>query len=613
MHLPTLSILSLATHVSASLYSAAGDALGISARSARGYAPDLAITGGVLTSKWVEGTKYTQIVEFVVTNNHPANSLTLADTLNITLKSNNLELVQSATLTRLAPKQAAVVQLGVRNLRNTPAGSTCSGTIVATYGQGYGPVITRDQTITGICGIPDYTADTGSLNHHWNPDWYNNVKFGIFIHWGLYSAPAFGNATPVEDYSEWYWCRQHDPNYRTKTYQYHEKTYGKDFNYDQFMANFTDTGYDPVAWVNLFAAAGARYMVPVTKHHDGFALFNTSPQVSRRSSMYYGPKKDLIGPLLAAAKKYQPHIRRGTYFSMPEWYNPQYAQYKNPDPNWAGGCFGADNVNPYTKAPLEYTGHVQVNDYVTGLQLPQMNELAYNYETELMWCDIGGANNATIFASKWLNWARDQGRQVTFNNRCGIGGDFQTPEYATNTDTVVAKWESNRGMDPFSFGYNYRTPDSEYLNGNDIVQSLVDIVSKNGNFLLDIGPKHDGSIPDIMQKGLRDAGSWIIPHGESIYDTRYWSVTPGKDKFRYTTTKDAFYIHYLTKPGSTITITDPVPWLPGDTVTVLGGSQNGKAVQATKSGNNLVLQLNDAIINGDKYVWTFKLAYTSNY
>lgn len=139
-----------------------------------GYAPDLAISGGVLTSKWIEGTKYTQIVEFVVTNNHPANSLTLADTLNITMKSNNLELVQSATLTRLAPKQAAVVQLGVRNLPNTPAGSTCSGTIVATYGQGYGPVITRDQTITGICGIPDYTADTGSLSHHWNPDWYVN-------------------------------------------------------------------------------------------------------------------------------------------------------------------------------------------------------------------------------------------------------------------------------------------------------------------------------------------------------------------------------------------------------------------------------------------------------
>ena len=117
-----------------------------------------------------------------------------------------------------------------------------------------------------------------------------------------------------------------------------------------------------------------------------------------------------------------------------------------------------------------------------------------------MWCDIGGSNNSTLFASEWLNWARKRGQQVIFNNRCGLGGDFNTPEYYTNEGSVDAKWESNRGMDPFSFGFNYQTPEEEYLTGKDIVQSLVDIVSKNGNILLDIGPRNDGSIPEVMSR-----------------------------------------------------------------------------------------------------------------
>lgn len=399
-----------------------------------------------MTSKWFEGSDYVQVLEMSIYNANDANYLTLADTLNVTVDSDSLELVQSATLTRLAPSQAAVVQLGVSNKPGVARGSTCSATIVATYGQNYG-VRNTTQQITGICGIPDYEASTSSLGHHWNPDWFNYVKFGIFIHWGLYSAPAYGSVSPNEDYAEWYWCRMHDPDWKTDTYQYHKETYGENFLYDHFMDNFTDTGYDPKAWVDLFAAAGARYMVPVTstfdsrichchddfantdpEHHEGFALFNTSSSITRRSAIHYGPKRDLTGDLLAAAAKYQPQIRRGTYFSMPEWYNPAYAPYRNPDPTWAGGCFGFPDINPYTNASVDYTGYVPVDDFITDIQLPQMNELAYQYDTEIMWCDIGGANNATTFASNWLNWARTKGRQVTFNNRCGIPGDFNTPE-----------------------------------------------------------------------------------------------------------------------------------------------------------------------------------------
>lgn len=183
--------------------------------------------------------------------------------------------------------------------------------------------------------------------------------------------------------------------------------------------------------------------------------------------------------------------------------------------------------------------------------------------------------------------------------------------YATNGDIVVKKWEASRGMDPHSYGYNYQTPDSEYLTGEQIVKTLVDMVSKNGNFLLDIGPTHNGSVPNIMQTNLRDAGKWIKSHGESIFKTRYWPVTAGKDPLRYTTTMDSFYIHHIGAPSQTLTISDPVPYLPGDKVTVVGGKHNGKSVPISWDGiGKLTLKLSDDILSGDEYVWTFKIRYS---
>lgn len=149
---------------------------------------------------------------------------------------------------------------------------------------------------------------------------------------------------------------------------------------------------------------------------------------------------------------------------MPEWYNPAYAPYGDGG-SFPGGmrtkslcrCAASHSAagpptDPYTGETIPYTGYVDVADFVTGIQRPQMDVLAYQYETEIMWCDIGGANNSTLMASKWLNWAKDQGRQVTFNSRCGIRGDYDTPEYSTNGGIVDRKWESCRGLDPFSFG-----------------------------------------------------------------------------------------------------------------------------------------------------------------
>ncbi|KAI6529597.1 hypothetical protein MCOR10_003667 [Pyricularia oryzae] len=568
----------------------------------------LAIQGPVLTSKWFEGSDYVQVVEMVLRNTDNVNAFIAADKLTITAVSDSVELVQPALVRRIMPGQEVVVQIGVKNKPTTPRGTSCSVTIQASWGES----LSTSTTASGVCGFGDYAADRTSLSRHWTPDWYNNAKFGIFIHWGIYSVPAFGNTGSRQDYAEWYWKRQHEPDYRSQTYQYHLETYGPDVEYDDFIANFTADKFDPKEWLDLFAEAGARYFVPVTKHHDGFALFDTPPATSLRNSVRLGPKRDFIKELFDAAKKYHPTMRRGTYFSLPEWYHPQYAQYGI---EWGGGFPGGPPTNPYKNEVVPYTGYVPIDDFVVDLQLPQMNTIAYDdrYETELMWCDIGNANNSTLFASAWINWARDRGRQVTFNDRCGIPGDFATPEYFTHDGLVIPKWESSRGMDPFSYGYNRPTPDAAYLTGLDIVKSLVDIVSKNGNLLLDVGPRADGTIPEVMRRGLRDAGGWIRSHAEAVFDTRFWQHGPGRDPFRYTVTDDAFYVHVNARPaggGAVLVVPDRVPFLDGDKVVVVGGALAGTEVPAALNADGTVgLSLSDEVVAADDYVWVFKIQY----
>lgn len=157
----------------------------------------------VLTSKWIEGSDYVQIIEMIIKNNHTQNSLTLADTLVISAQSNYVDLVTSGTLTRLAPQQSAVVQIGVKNKAGVAAGTPCTVNVIAAYGQKYGDNLTAQATSQGNCGFGDYQATTSSLSNHWDPDWFNDVKFGIFIHWGLYAAPGYGSVSPSEDYAEW--------------------------------------------------------------------------------------------------------------------------------------------------------------------------------------------------------------------------------------------------------------------------------------------------------------------------------------------------------------------------------------------------------------------------
>lgn len=234
-----------------------------------------------------------------------------------------------------------------------------------------------------------------------------------------------------------------------------------------------------------------------------------------------------------------------------------------------------------------------------------------------MWCDISNtSSHSDQFAGKWLNYAQKQNRQVTLNQRCGYSstghviGDYLTPEYEPVNRFRPRHWEACRGLDPHSFGYNQVTPDSSYLNATSIVQTLVDITAKNGNFLLDIGPKADGSIPDIMKKGLRGAGQWLKAHAESIYDTKYWPYNQGSGSVRYVVNDDAFYIHSLSKPTSSMVLPTKVPYLDGDQVVVVGGAMDGAVVPSRLNENGmLVLDVSPEVADADEHAWTFKIHY----
>ena len=169
-------------------------------------------------------------------------------------------------------------------------------------------------------------------------------------------------------------------------------------------------------------------------------------------------------------------------------------------------------------------------------------------------------------------------------------------------------------MDPFSYGYNRATPASAYMSASTLISSLLDIISKNGNFLLDVGPQANGTIIDVEANTLREAGTWIKDHAEAIFNTTYWFITPEENatgkQVRFTQTREAFYILSLVKPGASLVLESPVPWVEGDRVEVVGGSMEGTVVPSSKAANgSLVLELSEGVVSAEVFAWVFKIDF----
>ncbi len=435
----------------------------------------------------------------------------------------------------------------------------------------------------GAAGARTYEPTAASLAGHQVAGWWTDAKFGIFIHWGVYAVPAYApKQLPVLGYAEQYWRWQQIPG--SLTWQHHLLKYGPEFLYDDFIPQFRAERYDPDAWIKLFADAGAKYFVLTSKHLDGFRLW-PSP-VSDRNSVRMGPRRDLVGDLFAAAHRAKDRVRPGLYYQVPEQFNPA------PRPATAfmgAGTFTIGPVinaqippkNAYTGQLVPYTGYKPVSDYATGSLLPDVHDLVTRYHPEVLWCDWGGdgeyLQSNRLISDYYNATERSNPDGVVVDDRCGNASthrDFRTVEYDNNFtgNAESGPTEETRGMGN-SFGYNAEETDADLATSDELIDGLVRAVSAGSNYLLDIGPKADGTIPVEMSRRLLDIGAWLKVNGTAIYGSRAWTTQtdPGDDAVHYTRGADgAVYAIRHGWPGATLTLAAPVPTPAGTVVTLLG-------------------------------------------
>jgi alpha-L-fucosidase len=411
-----------------------------------------------------------------------------------------------------------------------------------------------------------YEPKLESLRQHPLPAWFDQAKLGIFIHWGLFSVPGWGPVTgelakvaategweawfAQNPYAEWYLNSLRIEG--SATQQYHRQTYGPDFSYDDFVSPFNEAiqQWDPEAWADLFQKIGARYVVLVTKHHDGFLLWPSQRPHPHKKN--YQVRRDLVGELTAAVRRRG--MRMGLYYS--------------------GGLDWSFNPTPIKNLAGVYDTIVQTPEFIDYVD-HHWRELIDRYQTSLLWNDIGYPLEAPLpeLLAYYYNTVpdgvvNDRFGQVTaadiseheevVKNPDKGHFDFTTPEYSSYKRIVEKKWEATRGIG-FSFGYNRAEGPDSYLSAAEAIRMFVDIVSKNGNLLLNVGPMADGTIPALQRACLEGLGAWLAVNGEAIFATRPWVEADGETTtgipVRYTQKGEALYAILLdTPPGERVTI-----------------------------------------------------------
>lgn len=329
-----------------------------------------------------------------------------------------------------------------------------------------------------------------SLNQRGYPQWFSDARLGIFVHWGLYSVPAYASK---EGYSEWFYrgLMTGDSERRRVMSLYADTTLPVFEQYATLTNYWHGELWNPEEWARIFKEAGAKYVVLVTKHHDGYCLWN-SPQQPTWNSTVSGPHRNIVEELTTAVRK--EGLRMGFYYSLPEWTNPRHIWMQDPD--------------------------VQIDDYVTHYMIPQFKELVARYKPELIFADGDWLNTADQFHAKELiSWYYNTvGPEAIVNNRWGNGTQhgFKTPEYSAGIDEFNVPWAECRGIGR-SFGYNRNEDPSNYLTDTELIQHFCKLVAYGGGLTLNVGPMADGTIPLIQQERLQALGKWLKTNGEAIY------------------------------------------------------------------------------------------------
>lgn len=443
-----------------------------------------------------------------------------------------------------------------------------------------------------------FEANWNSLNKRGIPAWFQQEKFGIFIHWGVYAVPSYAPVIPNSGYSyaEWYWYRL--PEKQKDFLSFHEKNYGAQFEYPQFEKQFKAELFNPAQWANVFKRSGAKYVVLTSKHHEGYTLWN-SAEADRDwgrpwNAVTGTPKRDLLGDLTDAVRA--EGLKMGYYYSLYEWFNPLWQKDKK--------------------------------RFVDEHMIPQFKDLVTKYKPSIIFSDGEWDLSDTAWKSPellaWLFNESPVAKEVVVNDRWGNntreknnGATYATSEYGSGMDASVV-WEENQGIG-HSYGYNRNEQLSDYKSSRDLILMLCDIVSRGGNLLLDIGPTADGRIPVIMQQRLIDIGDWLTINGEAIYGTTaykhpsQWSIGYKETKKdasymadysiarMVVPKKDTSYIEcFFTKKGNDLYCILPsyqprlilkgISLAPGTEVSILGSKKKGSL---KLEGKNMAIDFKD--------------------
>jgi len=471
-----------------------------------------------------------------------------------------------------------------------------------------------------------YRPTKESLRAHPVPDWYHAAKLGIFVHWGLYSVPGwaptageYGQLIEKEGWASWFahnpyaeWYLNSLRIQNSPTHRHHVQTYGQGFDYDGFIPHFNQavTAWDPDQWADLFEAAGARYVILTTKHHDGFLLWPSRYPNPHKEG--YSASRDLVGDLAAAVRARG--LRMGLYYS--------------------GGLDWTFKESPIQDVVDLLTTVPQAEEYVEYADR-HWRELIERYRPSILWNDIGypaAADLKALFADYYNRvpeglvndrWPQFRGTGIwLFQNRLvratlsrllawamarGVAQpsrghyDFRTPEYASFDKITLQKWESTRGIG-YSFGYNQNEGPDHCISVPDLVRLFVDIVSKNGNLLLNVGPMADGTIPALQRERLLGLGSWLKVNGQAIFDTMPWVHADGRTRegieVRFTQDGRSLYAILLDRPAQARVTIESLLVDPGTAIHLLGEE---RALDWSQEGEDLAITLPDVLPDSPAY------------
>lgn len=346
------------------------------------------------------------------------------------------------------------------------------------------------------------------------PQWFTDAKLGIFIHWGLYSVPAYGSK---ESYGEWYLRGlQMGDSLRTS---FMKNNYGSQFTYNDFAPLFKAELFNPDEWASLFKKSGAGYVVMVSKHHDGYCLWPS--KFSRNwNSMDIGPKRDLVGELTQSVKA--SGLKMGLYYSLPEWNHPLHRWYTDP--------------------------HDSIKTYVENYMIPQFKELVSTYKPSVIFADGEWFNSATQWHSaELIDWYYQLvGNEAIVNDRWGSGskGGFLTPEYSSGIKEKSRPWAEVRGLGR-SFGLNRNENLDAYMTEKELIQFFVKAVANGGGMILNVGPGADGQIPLLQQERLIQLGNWLKINGEAIYGSKAFEKSEEEKPFSISRTDSGINFNWV--------------------------------------------------------------------